>query len=190
MREIRCAVLNPGKNIRGKMKTLGDKLKLFAVGFLVFLVLAFVSGANQAVAEDAQRPFQLVEANHALQDAFVPVLEAEEAGADVTGLLGQLSSAADLLAQAEMSYRIGDVYGAVDKAAGVSVVASEVETDALRVSSLALNSGEVAIYSSVAISFVGGFSFVFVVFLVWKWFRQYYVKRLLNSQPEVKTAEA
>ena len=169
---------------------MGDKFKLFAVVFLVLLVLAFVSRANQAAAEDVQEPFQLVEANRALQDAFVAVLEAEEAGVDVTGLLGQLNSAADLLAQAEISYRIEDVNGAVDKAASVSVVASEVETEALRVGSLALNSGEIAIYSSVAVSFVGGVFFVFVVFLIWKWFRQYYVKRLLNSRPEVKTGEA
>ena len=169
---------------------MGDKLKLFKAGFLVFLVLAFFSGADQVVAEDAQRPFQLVEANQALQDAFVAVLEAEQAGANVAGLLGQLSSAADLLAQAEISYRIGDVYGAFDKATSVSVVASEVENDAVRVGSLALNRGEIAIYSSVAVSFVGGVFFVFVVFLIWKWFRQYYVKRLLDSRPEVKTCEA
>lgn len=57
-----------------------------------------------------------------MQTAFVAVSEAEKAGANVTGLLGRLNDGADLLAQANVAYRVGDISGALDKAAGVFAI--------------------------------------------------------------------
>ena len=144
-----------------------------------------MSGANEVKAEAAQTPSQLTEADNALKQAFAAVLEAEQAGANVTGLLGRLSDGADLLGQAAMAYRVGDVSGAIDRAVGVFVIASEVETDAISAKGGASINSQNVVWSIAAVSDVAGFSFVLLMFRVWRWFKQNYIKKLRNSKPEV-----
>jgi hypothetical protein len=144
-----------------------------------------LSGANEVKAEATQTPSQLIEADNALKQAFAAVLEAEQAGANVAGLLGRLSDGANLLAQAEMAYRVGDFSGAIDKATGVFASASEVETDAINAKNAALIKSQNDVWSIVAISDVAGFSFILLMFLIWIWFKKNYIKKLRNSKPEV-----
>jgi hypothetical protein len=162
-----------------------------SLALLVFLVLtSLFSGLIQVKAEADQTPSQLIEADNALKKAFASVLEAEQAGANVTGLLDRLNDGADLLAQAEMAYRVGDVSGAVDEASGVFAIVSEVEADVVSAENAALINRYSNIWSVAAISDVAGFSFVLIMFLVWIWFKRSYIKRLSNSKPEVKGNEA
>ncbi len=167
------------------------KAKLLIIGFCSLLVLTSISGANHLVkSEIVQKPSQLVEAEKALQDAFVAVLEAEQAGASITGLIDQLNSYIDHLAHAEMSFRTGNISGAIDKIASIIKAASEVKTEAVNAQSRALTSSVVAFRLNVVLSFAGGFFFVLLLYVVWKLYRLYYIKRLSTSKPEVRTIEA
>ncbi len=125
-----------------------------------------------------------------MQDAFVAVLEAEQAGANITGLIDKLNSYVDHLAQAEISFRTGDVSGAIDKVADVLKSASEVKTEAVNARSRALNSGEVAFRLSFVFSFAGAFFYVFLLYVFWKLYEAYYARRLSSSKPKVRTIEA
>ena len=154
------------------------------------VIVTFFYSVNQVEAEDTQELSQLQQANDALQNAFVAVLEAEQSGANVTGFLSSLSVGSDLLMQAELSYRIGDIKEALSKTESVLEVAFELETEAIRARNLALFNSEGALYLSVVFSVLAGFSYFLALFFVWKRFKQYYFKRSLNSQPEVTTTEA
>ena len=154
------------------------------------VIVTFFYSVNQVEAEDTQELSQFQEANDALQNAFVAVLEAEQSGANVTGFLSSLSVGSDLLMQAELSYRIGDIKEALSKTESVLEVAFELETEAIRARNLALFNSEGALYLSVVFSVLAGFSYFLALFFVWKRFKQYYFKRSLNSQPEVTTTEA
>ena len=174
-------------NFEGKTNTVDGKRRLLAIAFLVFLTTSFLSSVSKFTVEATETPSELTDADNALKQAFAAVLEAEQAGANVTVLLGRLNEGANLLAQAEMAYRVGDVSEAVDKAAGVFVIASEVEMDTVRASGLASISGQIAVWMTVGISIVAGSYFVFFMFWIWTWFKQNYIKNQLNSRLEVKS---
>ena len=129
---------------------------------------------------------ELQEAENAVELAFNLVLDAEKVGANVTVLIGRLNVATDLLAGAEMAFRVGDVSGALEKAAGVFAIAAEVEKDAVsamgfEASFERYNAG----WSIAIISIVAGFTFVLLMLIIWRWFTQNYIKGLRDSKPEV-----
>jgi len=166
------------------------EIRLLIIAFLAFsVVVSLVSDTHQVKAEANQASSQLMEANGAVKKAFVAVLEAEQAGANVTGLLVRLNDGTSLLAEAEVAYRIGDASGAIDKAGAVLAIASEVETEAVSASYAGLTNRNNAFWSVAAVSGVAGFSFVLFMVLIWRWFKQNYIKKLRDSRPEVKGNE-
>jgi hypothetical protein len=73
--------------------------------------LAFGSclySGHYVFAQTDQTASKLQAANTAVEETFNAVLDAEKAGANVTGLLAQLNVAAGVLAQAENSFRTGE----------------------------------------------------------------------------------
>jgi hypothetical protein len=128
----------------------------------------------------------LAEANRAVGEAFGAVSEAEQTGANVTGLLARLNVAADLLAQAEIAVRKGDSSAGV-KADSSFSIAAEVETAAVAARDAALAAGQDALYSTVAFSLIGAVAFVLVLFLVLRLLKQSYVRRMFEAKPEVSS---
>jgi len=160
--------------------------RLLRVALLVFLTLTvFLSAVKQVKAEETQSPSQLTEADTAVKKAFSAVLEAEDAGANVTSLLSRLSDGENLLAQAEMAYKVGDVSRAIDNAADASAIASEVEDSALSARFAASINSQTSFWSTAAILTVAGAAFVVFMFLIWIRFKKSYIERLRNSKPEV-----
>jgi len=134
-------------------------------------------------AQTGQSESQLEAANK-IGQAFEAVLDAEQAGANVTGLLERLNVAADLLAQAEIAARRGDLsFGA--KIDSVLSIAGEVEEAAVAARYAALGADQNALGSAFAFSSVGVIAFVFVLLLVWRQLKQRYVRRLFEAKPEV-----
>ena len=117
--------------------------------------------------------------------AFEAVLEAEEAGANVSILMADLDEAGALLAEAEVLRRNGNG----DEAAGLAdqavVIANNVEREALELKNLALVNRQTFFWFSSVFSLVGASVFLIVLFFVWSWFRRVYVRRLLRMKPEV-----
>ena len=97
-----------------------------------FLALLTLSCAAQVFAEAGE-----VEARAALDNvgvfvekAFLAVVEAEEVGANVTGLKAALGYAGELLASGEADFRVGNFSGAVDFALLANESVKDVAADA------------------------------------------------------------
>jgi hypothetical protein len=112
-------------------------------------------------------------------------LDAEKAGANVTGLLAQLNVAAGVLAQAENSFRTGDFNTSATQVDSVLPIAQEVTNSAQDAKQTALVSGQNAFWFTIAFTEIGASVFVLVLFLVWRRFKRGYIKKSLGLKPEV-----
>jgi hypothetical protein len=130
---------------------------------------------------------KLQAANSAVIQAFTAVLDAEKAGANVTDLIKKLNGVSELLAQAEIAYRNGDLNTAEINADSVVSIAQEVQSAAQAEQSAALTSGQNSFLFAVALSVIGGFAFVFILFLLWRRFKRYYINNLSDAKPEVNS---
>ena len=136
-------------------------------------------------AQTDQTASKLQAANTAVERAFNAVLDAEKAGANVTGLLAQLNVAAGVLAQAENSFRTGDFNTSAVQADNVLPIAQEVTNSAQDAKQTALVSGQNAFWFTIAFTEIGASVFVLVLFLVWRRFKRGYIKKLPGLKPEV-----
>ena len=156
----------------------------------VLLIIAFGTSfftMHFADAQTDQTESKLQAANGAVEQAFNAVLDAEKAGANVTGLLVQLNVAAGILAQAENSYRTGDSNTAAAQADSVLPIAQQVTASAQNAKQTALVSGQNAFWSTIAFTVIGAFVFVLVLFLVWRWVKRIYINNLSQAKPEVNS---
>jgi hypothetical protein len=138
-------------------------------------------------AQTDQTSSNLQAANTAIDGAFNAVLDAEKAGANVTGLLAQLNVAEGDLAQAENSYRTGDSSTAAAQAASVLPIAQEVTTAAQDAKQTALVSGPNTFWLPIAFTEIGAIVFVLALFLVWRRFKRIYISKLHEAKPEVNS---
>jgi hypothetical protein len=126
----------------------------------------------------------VADADLALRGAFVAVLDAESAGANVSGLIGRLNEAGVALTGARVALAAGNYGDAVSRAGecrglGASVVldAGVLKNDAVAQASLW--------WVRMLLSVVGSVVFVVVLFFVWLRFKRYYADKLLGCRPEV-----
>jgi CHASE3 domain sensor protein len=171
-----------------RQQQINNRCKHLAV--ILFVFLAFGSclySGHYVFAQTDQTASKLQAANSAVEQAFNAVLDAEKAGANVTGLLGQLNVAAGVLAQAENSYRTGDSNTAAVQADSVLPIAQEVTTAAQDAKQTALVSGQNAFWSTIAFTVIGAFVFVLALFLVWRRFKRSYINSLSEAKPEVNS---
>ena len=106
---------------------------VFATFFFVSPILA---NSDQDTASVA-----IADAEEAVISAYEVVLEAEQAGGNVTGLLAQLSEAGEFLASARMLYRNGDFDNAIYFADLGRSVGEEVESEAYKLKDSASDEG-------------------------------------------------
>ena len=169
---------------------MGAKFKQSIVALLIILAfsLCFL-GVQQATAQTDQTISKLQAANQAVNQAFNAVLDAEKAGANVTGLMAQINSAQDILAKAENSYRTGDTNNSVAQADSVLPIAQQVTLDAQNAKQNAIISTQNAFWSTIALTIVGIIVLVLVLFLIWRRFKRNYVERLSEAKPELVSNE-
>lgn len=108
-------------------KTPSKLLVLFFV--LAFSASIFISEAFAANSEDTAAT-SIEGAENALVSAYQSVLEVEQVGANVSGLLAQLNEAGEFLAKAHMAYRLGNFDSATSFADQGKDVGIEVENNA------------------------------------------------------------
>ena len=141
--------------------------KLLSITLLAILTLNLcLKVAYPAAAQTDPTASKLQAANNAIQQAFTAVSDAEKAGANVTGLLAQLNTAAGFLAQAENSYRTGDSGTVAAKADSVLPIAQQVTAAAQSATQTATTSGKNAFWETIAFTVIGSVVFVYVLFLV------------------------
>jgi hypothetical protein len=160
--------------------------KLIVITLFVFLAFSFCLTSEHTVfAQSDQATLKLQTANNAIDGAFTAVQAAEKAGANVTGLLGQLDVAGGVLAQAKNSYQGGDLNAAAVEADRVLPIAQAVTISAQEAKQAALVSGTNAFWLTIAFTLIGASVFVLVLFLVWRRYKRGYMKKLFDSKPEL-----
>ena len=159
---------------------------LLILSVFVFPIFVFrVSGSGVDMAASA-----VGEAEEVVASAYEAVLEAEHAGANVSGLLASLNEAGELLATAQVAFRLGDFDEAVLSASLCSEICEVVrdEADELRVEAYGakiMNS-----WLTMTGSTIGVVAVVFGSFWGWRVFKRRYVRRALRMKPEVAKDES
>ncbi|MCW4005732.1 MAG: hypothetical protein NWF04_03940 [Candidatus Bathyarchaeota archaeon] len=125
----------------------------------------------------AQIDSDLLDANTAVEQAFVAVADAKSAGANITLLMDKLNLAAAFLSQAEMGYRIGDLNLATNMADNAMVAAQEVLIDAQSLKEEAAVSSQNTFWTTIIVAIISCAVFVAGLFLLWREFKQDYLKR-------------
>jgi hypothetical protein len=123
----------------------------FAFLSIVLMIGLCASKKHYAFYQTGQPESKLEAANNAIEQVFRAVLDAEQAGANATGLLARLNVTADLLAQADNALRNGNSSISVNTD-NVLSIASQVETTAITARNKALEDGANALWSSIVFS--------------------------------------
>ena len=158
----------------------------FWVNVFAFMLVACLASAVPlafaASGEEAEAAVAVAEVR--LRGAFAACLDAEAAGANVTGLMTRLSLAGVELSGARVSLAAGNFSDAVSRAEACRGLADGVSGDAnaLRTDAVAQAAGW---WVTVLLSAAGSVVFVCVLFLVWRRFKRVYGDRLLKCRPEV-----
>lgn len=167
----------------------GSKLSFVLLILFVCAVPVFIPVGLGADSED-MAVSAVDKAEVAAASAYEAVLDAEEGGANVLGLLGELNVAGVYLAEAHVWLRLGNF----DEAARFADLCYDAAED-VRNEACGLKNDEhgfwvtdsvVTIFSSlVGVVIVG-----FLGFVVWRVFNRRYRKRVLGLRPEVAKVES
>ena len=158
--------------------------------FLLVLMLVGLFSHSLIVCWADEASSNVGEADVAVRQAFNAALEAEKAGANVSGLIVRLNAAGSVLVEAEIALGNGNSSEAVSKAGQCIGIAENIKSDAdvLRVS--ALDEAQTVFWTYLAFSVVGVAVFVVVLVLVWRRFKRGHVEKMLAMRPEVAHDEA
>lgn len=149
----------------------------------------FVSLSSAEVGED-EASLALSNAEEAVFSAFQTVLKAEEAGANVSGLLVQLNDAGKLLVEAHAAYRVGDVDEVARSASLCSEIAGNVKSQADDLWVKSYGSSVMGLWLVFAGSMVGVVVVGLGSFWSWRIFKRRYYRRVLGMKPEVNSDES
>ena len=163
-----------------------------ALTFYAILMLAGLVACGPLHASTGEEAFsRITSADDALKLAFKRVLDAEEAGANVSSLMSDLDEAGEFLAEAEVAYRNGNLTGAAGLADSCSALAGTVSVEALALKDSALTDSQQAFESTFIFSTGGAAVFVEALILSWFLFKRARARKLLGMKSEVASnAEA
>jgi len=156
---------------------------------LAFLASIFTTEILAANSEDTAAT-SIEGAENALVSAHQAVLEAEQVGANVSGLLAQLNDAGEFLAKAHMAHTLGDFDEAIRLASLCSEISESVkdEADEMRVKAYDLR--VMGSWLTMSVSLVGVVVVSFGSFWGWRVFKRRYIRRVLKMKPGVAKDES
>lgn len=157
--------------------------KIICITLFIVLLGSCLYSGHYALAQESQGNLQV--ANTAVEQAFSAVQKAEQAGANVTGLINQLNNATTLLAEAENANRIGDSDTAENDAAAVIPIAQQVTANAQIAQQTAISTQQKTFWSTMASTILGVITFVSVLLIVWRLYKKRYIKNISSMKPEV-----
>jgi len=165
------------------------KFSFVLMTLLVFASQSYISVTIAQVSE-SEATLALTSAEGAVSSAYQAVLRAEEAGANVSGLLVQLNDAGELLAKAKVAYRLEDFDEAAHSASLCSKISENVknETDELHVETY--GSKITGFWLTSTGSLVGAVAVGLGSFWGWRFFKKRYYERVLEMKPEVSSNES
>jgi len=130
------------------------------------------------------------QAEGVVASAYEAVLEAEQAGANVSGLLVRLNEAGELLARAQVAFRLGDFDEAVVSANLCSEIGEGVRSEADELRVKAYGGRVTGSWLTMTGSMVSVVAVVFGSFWGWRVFKRRYIRRVLRMKPEVVKDES
>ncbi len=157
---------------------------LVVLMFLSVFVFPFFAFEVSASSEDAAAS-AVGQAEEVLASAYEAVLGAEQARAEVTGLLASLNEAGELLAKAQVAFKLGDFDEAAVSAGLCSEICEGVRVEADELRGEAYGSRVMDSWSTMTGSLVGVVAVVFGSFWGWRVFKRRYVRRVSKMKPEV-----
>ena len=113
-------------------------------------------------------------AENALVFAYQAVLEVEQVGANVSGLLAQLNEAGELLAKAHMAYRLEDFDNATSSADQSKDVGIEVKNEAYELKNSAWHENIQRLWLTIMGSVLGVIVIVSGSFWAWRFLKRRY----------------
>ena len=149
-------------------------LILALLSFFLFPIFTLKVGASN----DDMAALSVIRAEEALASAYEAVLEAEQAGANVSELLDRLNVAGEHFAEANMLYRLGDFDGAVHSADIARPPAEEVRRSAEELKIDAYESWIASLLIRITGSIVGVIAAVIVIFIGWRIFKRRYLRQV------------
>jgi len=157
------------------------------LGFLLIVLVVPPTCGCGGVSESslAEASNSVGVAEEAVSSAFEVVLEAEGVGADVSGLVVELNGAVGLLVEARVLLAVGLVDEAVEAADLAVEVAWRVRNEAAGLEFTLSARRDSLFWASVLGGAVGVPVFLVSMWFVWRWFRGFYVRRVLGLKPEV-----
>jgi hypothetical protein len=168
---------------------MGSCSKFFVFSVFLLLLLSVSIRCVSAVDEDVVS-LGLADAEEVLVSAYDAVLEAEEAGVNVSGLVVRLNLGGEYLAEAYVWYRLG-VSENASRFAGLCIsVVGGVRSEAFALRDEANRVGEDDSVVKLVGSVVGVVAVLIGGFMVWRVFRRRYVRRILGLRPEVASGES
>ena len=168
-------------------KTSSKLLVLLIV--LVFSVFVFTTEILASNSEDIAAA-SIEGAENVLVSAYQVVLEAEQVGANVSGLLAQLNEAGELLAEAQVAFRLGDFDEVVLSANNCSEIGENVKIEADELRIAAYGSRITGFWFTMTGSMVGVVAVGFGSFWSWRVFKRRYYTRALKMKPGVVKDES
>lgn len=158
-------------------------LLAFALADLFFHGDLIVRGADDAISSVAN-------ADDAVRQAFNAALDAEKAGANVSGLLVRLDEAGSVLGEAEIAFRNGNLSEAAGKANQCIGIAQSIVSAASVSKTSALDNARTMFWTYLTFSVVSIAVFIVVLALGLRRFRRGYIERMSGMKPEVTSGEA
>jgi len=165
-------------------------LKSFVFLLVLFVFVSAVSVFEASALSENGAASAIEKAEGLMFSAHEAVLEAERAGANVSGLLARLNVAGEGLAQAHVSYRLGDFDGAARSAELCSQIGEEVMVEAYELRGLALEEAVQCFRWTMIRSILGVAIAVGASYLGWRIFKRRYFRRVLGMKPEVISSES
>ena len=165
-------------------------LRVSAWLLLVLMVAGLLSHGSLCAkgADDASQ--SVGNADAAVRVAFNATLDAERAGANVSGLIVRLNEAGEALTEAEIALGNGNSSEAFSKAGQCVEIAESVRSDAEVLRASALDEAQTVFWAYLVFSVVGVVVFVVVLALVWRRFKRSHVGKVFGMRPEVARDEA
>lgn len=160
------------------------KIFYFSI-LLICLLTQSIQLTIHAQTNESEMSESILSADYAIRQAYTHVLEAENACANVSELVAKLNIAAGYLAEAQNAYVTGNFDIIAGKCRAAMDIANDVTVSAIILRDNALfetnNNFKVTLFFSV----IGITLFLMLLYVIWRKFKTYYFKRLLELKPEL-----
>jgi hypothetical protein len=156
------------------------------VALLTLLLVTYVPRVAFC-SEDASA--KISQAENAISEAFAGTLQAEAAGANITGLLEKLNLAQENLNQAQLAFRNGNLTESIEKAGTSRETALSVLNEASEIKNASIVNGKNVFLFNIVFSLAATSVFLVGLVMVWRWMKRRHFRELAKMKPQVTQNE-